>query len=148
MPKLKNMKKKLIGLYELISGIFGVILLIASSVKKIDSVELFFQLLLGVLMFAGVAYAGNGLLNNKKRGVKHSKIAQAFQILAIQVSGMFYKFTGAAFLAITYTKTTGVKLLTSAQPIDYTISKIAQTDLKITLYILPIILLLLLLKEK
>ena len=142
------MKKKLIGLYELISGIFGLILLIASSIKKIDSIELFFQALLGVIMFAGVAYAGNGLLNNKKRGVKQSIIAQAFQILAIQISGMYYKFTGAAFLAVSYTKTGGLRLISSVQPIDYTISKIASTDLSITIYILPIILLLLLLKEK
>lgn len=141
------MKKKLIGLYELISGIFGVILLIASSIKKIDSVELFFQALLGVIMFAGVAYAGNGLLNNKKRGVKHSIIAQAFQILAFQVSGMFYKFSGAAFFAVTYTKSTGIKLFTSLQPVDYTISKITSTDIRLTIYILPIIFLLLLLKE-
>ena len=142
------MKKKLIGLYELISGIFGVILLIASSIKKIDSVEMFFQVFLGVVMFAGVAYAGNGLLNNKKRGVKHSIIAQAFQLISFQFSGMLYKFTAAAFLAANYTQGAGVRFYTTVQPVDFVISKVAANSVSITLYILPVILLLLLLQEK
>lgn len=156
------MKNKLIGLFELITGIFGAIILIVAAWGNVKGVDEFFQVVLGVIMFGGVAYAGNGLLNNKKKGVKHSIIAQAFQVVAFQVSGMYYKFTGAAFLTLKLSKGAlsdnavfmlklgnhKLSLLFNDKIIDFTIAKINTGIFSISIYLIPLILLLILLKSK
>ena len=96
------MKEKLIGLYQLITGIFGAILLAFSIPKAIKVPEMLPLYLLGLALFVGVAYAGYALLNKLKHAVTISIWAQALQILGFSYSGVQYLFTGSAFLSLAY----------------------------------------------
>jgi len=140
------MKHKLIGLYELITGIFGVLLLMFKIRDIIEHRQLIFTWFLGVVMFAGLAFAGYALLNKYKNAVKYSIWAQALQIISFTYGSARYLFTGAAFLGVIFGD--GLRLQTQLQPIDYSISgNIANSPLEITIFILPVILVVLLAKR-
>lgn len=145
------MKTRLIGLYELITGIFGFILslytLITNFSGVLNSVSALFSYVLALLLYAGVGYAGYALINGLKGGVKYSIWGQALQIVAFSVNGVQYLFTGAAFLYIRIRNGIGIEY--DFQPIDYGIFKttgLAPDFLHI--YILPLVFLLLLLPER
>ena len=140
------MKNKLIGLYELITGVFGVILLLFKIGDIIEYRQLIFTWSLGVVLFAGVAYAGYALLNKHKNAEKYSIWAQALQIISFTYGNVQYLFTGSAFLGVVFGH--GVRLQTQLRPIDYTISgNIASSPIEITIFILPVLLVILLARK-
>ncbi len=145
------MTKKLIGLYELITGIFGVLLILVNYLTKgkevITTQGVIQQIILGVVLYGFVAYAGYGLLNQKKNALRYSMALQAFQIPMIYTSSIIYKFTAAGFVAIGI-KNGSLSFLKSLQPIDFIISSNHSTDQLYMIYIVPLILLIALFRIK
>lgn len=141
------MKNKLIGLYELITGIFGVILLLVKIGDAFKSINIFATFLLGIILFGGTAYAGYALLNKLKNGSKYSIWSQALQTISFTYGGVQYLFTGSAFLEFIIKN--GIDFQFKLTPIAFNISRVSpQLPLEIKLFIIPIILLLLLTMKK
>lgn len=146
-----KLKTKLIGLYELISGIFGFILIaykmLSNTGESFSSVEIFFSYLLGLLLFAGLTYAGYAILNTLKNGIKYSIWLQVLQIFAFTTGGIKYLFTGAAFVSIQIQN--GIAFKINDKVIDYAISKVsALTPDSLSIFLLPILILVLLNPKK
>jgi hypothetical protein len=133
------MKYKSIGLYELITGVFGVLLLIFNIGKAFNDTSILFTFVLGILLYAGVAYAGYSLLNNFKNGVKLSILAQALQMMSFIAGGIQYMFTASAFISLVYQQDLNLK--SQLAPIAYNISKVSEyIPFEITFYVVPIVL--------
>jgi len=133
------MKHKLIGLYELITGVFGVLLLIFNIGKAFDDTSILFTFILGILLYAGVAYAGYALLNHFKNGVKISILAQSLQMMSFIAGGIQYMFTASAFISLVYQEDLNLK--TQLAPIAYNISKVSDfLPIEIKFYVVPIVL--------
>ncbi len=144
------MTKKLIGLYQLITGVFG-IAIIAISVFKDGAPSfpspLYTQLFAGIVLFGLLAWTGNGLLNDKKNAVKYSRILQALQIVSFTITGTLYRFSAAAFIAVGI-KDGGFTWGIAARPIAFAMATVPGNEFSFIIYIIPIILLVLLLKIK
>jgi hypothetical protein len=135
------MKFKLIGLYQLITGIFGFILIASNIAKIFKSFDVFFTFLVGLLLFAGVAYAGYALLNAHKNAQKYSIWAQALQIVSFTTQGVQYLFTGSAFLFLQYKNS--ITLKWQIEPIAYNISGVSELlPFEFRIYVVPIVLVL------
>lgn len=144
------MTRKIVGLYELITGVFGVILILASFLTKGKAAgfeSVFLQLILGVILYAFLAYAGYGLLNGLRNAKRYSLALQAFQIPLLFMPAYIYKFSAAAFLAVGI-KNGQFNYVGSVRPIDYAISMNPTNDVVYMVYIIPIIILLALIKSK
>lgn len=98
------MTKKLIGLYQLITGVFGVLLIAFNYFTKknvdITSGIIMLQIVVGILFYGTIAWAGYGLLNKLRNAKKISLLMQALQIPAVAFSGLLYKATAGAFFAV------------------------------------------------
>ena len=141
------MKHKLIGLYQLITGIFGFILIAINITKAFKSIDVFFTLIIGLLLFAGVAYSGYALLNSLRNAVKYSIWAQALQIVSFTSSGVQYLFTGSAFLYLQLTKS--IALNAQMEPIAYNISGVSNLlPFELRVYFIPLLLVILLVANK
>lgn len=141
------MKIKLIGLYQLITGIFGFILIAANITKVFKSMDVFFTFIVGLILFAGLAYSGYALLNSLRNAVKYSIWAQALQIVSFTSSGIQYLFSGSAFLYLRYAKSLAIEA--QIEPIAYNISGVSNlVPFELRIYIIPIILVLLLVTNK
>ena len=138
------MTKKIIGLYELITGIFGVILILANYLTKgkavFSSAQVIQQIILGVLLFGFLAYAGYGLLNNLKNARRYSMALQAFQIPLFYFSGLIYKFTAAGFFSVGL-QNGKFAFNWSFQPIDFIVASNSTDTRMYMIYIVPIIIL-------
>ena len=142
------MKNKLIGTYELITGIFGAILVIFITLQKIigKETQLLPSAFLGLILFLGVAFSGYGLIKNKKYGRKYSLWLQALQTISFTFNSIQYIFTGSAFLAIVIDNS--IHLQTKLALVDYNINRVSVLfPFELKIYILPLILLLLLIKK-
>lgn len=141
------MKNKIIGLYQLATGIYGAIYvlyeIIVAIIDKKPDIPL--TNLLGMLLFVGVAYAGYAMLNKVKRAVTWSIIAQLVQIVSFATTTFEYSFSGSAYLSLKIPS----KLLidTRIEAIDYYIGSSGQTDQVVHIYIVPIILVLLMINK-
>jgi hypothetical protein len=143
-----TMKYKLIGLYELVTGLFGVLLILINSGKAFATVELFFSFVLGLGLYAYVALAGYQLLNHRKQGVLHSIVAQAIQILKLFVPGFMWVFTGSAFIELAFNNT-GIHLYSQLAPIDYKlIVNPLLTTFEVGVFLVPAILVVILAIDK
>lgn len=141
------MTKKIIGLYQLITGIFGAVIIIASLFSKGYNSDILAQVVAGVALFGLLAWAGYGLLNNTKNALKYSRILQALQIISFTLSGTVYKFTAAAFIVFGIKNgkfTYGI----GDQLIDFTLANTHSNDTIVVFYLIPIILLYGLIKLK
>ncbi len=133
------MKYKLIGLYELITGVFGVLLLVFSIGKVFDDKSAIPALILGLILYAGTAYAGYALLNNLRNGIKYSIISQVLQSVSFVGRGAHYLFTASAFLSLEYKQ--DLQLDFQIAPIAYDISKVSDfIPFELIIYIVPVVL--------
>jgi hypothetical protein len=137
-------KHKLIGIYQIISGIFGILLILLNIGKAFENREVLFTVFLGISLFIGVAYAGYLLFNDRKNAVKYSITAQAMQSIGIIYNGTQYLFTGAAFLSVNYTNNT-FNFNYSITPIGFNISEISKLiPFEVTIFFIPLIFILIL----
>ena len=142
------MKNKLIGIYELITGIFGTVLVVFITLQKIflKETQVLPSAFLGLILFLGVAFSGYGLIKEKKYGRKYSLWLQALQTISFTFNGIQYIFTGSAFLALVFDN--GIHLQTKLALVDYNIDRVSILfPFELKIYILPVILLLLLIKK-
>ena len=138
------MTKKIIGLFQLITGIFGVVIILANLFSKgfnLNSTSVILpQILAGVVLFGLLGWAGYGLLNKTRNAVRYSRILQALQIISFSLGGSMYKFTAAAFIVFgikngKFTYGIGDKI------VDFTIGNVSNNDTFVVFYVVPIIIL-------
>lgn len=145
------MTKKLIGLYQLITGVFGLVLILFSAMTKgaelFQSQNAIVLIVVGVLLFGLLAWAGYGLLNDIKKAKLYSMFLQAIQIIYIAIPGMLYKFTSAGFISLGF-KQGNFALDLSFQPIHFDITSNTLNQQVYAVYIIPIIILFGLIKMK
>jgi hypothetical protein len=141
------MRYKLIGIYELITGIFGLILIFLNISLILIHKDHFNAFLSGIVLFGGSIFAGYALWKGYNKAVKYSILLQILQSFGFIIKGYQYLFTCGAFLSVIIKN--GITLKSQLTPIDYSISKVSPllpTEIKI--FILPIILLGFLLMRK
>jgi hypothetical protein len=141
-------RHKLIGIYQLITGIFGALLIIVNIGKAFENREVVFSIFLGIAFFSGLAYSGFALYNGIKNAVKYSIIFQAMQSVSIIYNGTQYLFTGSAFISfIIDAKSTS--FVSQLSPIDYNISQISTSiPFELKIFIIPLIFILFLVIKK
>ncbi len=145
--KFFNMTKKIIGLYQLITGVMGAIIIFASLLNTSAAKVALPQKVAGVVLFGLLAWAGYGLINKKRNALKYSRILQALQVISFSIGGTLYKFTAAGFIALGIKNgsfTWGI----SAQPIDFAITSIQNTSFSLIVYLVPLLILIGLLRVK
>ena len=142
------MKIKIIGIYQLITGIFGILLMLLNIGQAIENSELRFTVFLGIVLFFGLAFSGYALLRDFKNAAKYAIVAQAIQVFGMVYNGSQYLFTGSAFISLVYSNN-GISLNYQMLPIAYNISKISDTlPLELKLFLFPLIFILFLSLKK
>jgi hypothetical protein len=145
------MVKKLIGLYQLITGIFGIIIIVVNYLGKntelINSEILSSQVVTGVLLYGLLAWMGYGLLNDYSKAKTFSIFLQTIQIPIIFSEGVIYKFTSAGYISIGISNNE-FAYRAALQPIDFSILTNSGTERIYMVYLIPVILLIGLIKSK
>lgn len=137
------MKHKLIGLYQLITGIFGFIFILVEITKAFKSVSFFFTFLIGLLLFAGVAYTGYALINSLKNAVKYSILAQALQVVSFTVGGIQYLFSASNYVYLLLQNNITIQF--QDKIIEYNISAVSDLlPTEVRIYIIPLLFVILL----
>lgn len=139
------MNKKLIGLYQLITGVFGVILviytyLLSSQKAVMSSQSVVLQIVLGVLFYGLLAWSGYALLNNLRNAKRYSMMLQALQIPLIAGANFIYKISASAFFAVGI-RNGKLDFMYSLQPIDFVVSGNPSSERLVMVYLIPIIIL-------
>ena len=139
------MKIKIIGLYELITGILGIILVVFNYLPQIiQNPVLIVVALIGILLFMGTAYSGYALLNGFRNGVKYSVIAQALQTLGIFAGNFIYLFTGAEFLFLSIGSGHFIQLNVRSL-VDFKITLLSKSEhVSVSIFLIPILFIILL----
>jgi hypothetical protein len=141
------MKHKIIGLYQLITGIFGFIFILIQITKALTSIHVFFTFLVGLLLFAGVAYSGYALLNSLKNGVKYSLLSQALQVVSFTAGGIQYLFSASNYIYLLVQNK--VSLEFHDKIIEYNISRVSDLfPFEIRIYLIPLLFVVLLSLDK
>jgi hypothetical protein len=143
------MKNKIIGIYQLITGIFGILLILTNSSKAIVNVEIRFTVFLGLVLFFALAFCGYALLKDYKNAVKYSIVAQAVQVLGLVYNGSQYLFTGSAFLSFIINTKSGLSFNYQLLPIAFNISKVAKDiPFQLNIFLIPLVFILMLVVKK
>jgi len=143
------MKYKLIGIYELITGAAGFVLIIISFIREIILNEsvVYASFFLGIILFSLLGYSGYALIKGKKHGRKYSIALQALQIFGFTYAGTKYVFCASAFFSFIINNRLHFKI--SPDVIAYSIEKVPEmVPFELRIYILPVIILLLMLSRR
>jgi hypothetical protein len=141
-------KYKLIGLYEIITGIFGFILVFLNIGWIHVHKENFNTFISGLALYAGSVFAGYALFKGFKNTKKYSVWLQSLQSFSFICKGYQYLFTGGAFLSIVY-NSNGISIHCQATPIDYLIAQVSTyIHPEVKLFIIPICFLIILLLKR
>lgn len=137
------MKNKIIGLYQLVTGVYGAILVFYRLIGEFSdkNIEVHYSNFLGVLLFAGVAYAGYAMINKMRQAVKWSMIAQAVQIIGFSTGSVVYYFSGSAFISLAIPSKNVIH--SQMETIAFQFGSIS-ADPKVNIYFIPIIIVLIL----
>lgn len=145
------MTRKIIGLYQLITGVFGVILILFNAMAKsgfiFKSQQAIIVLIIGLLFFGLLTWSGYGLLNNLRNARKYSMFLQAIQIPWIAIKGLVFNLSAAGFVSIGWFKGKSAIEL-SLQPIHFDLSSNPLGEQTFMFYIIPAIILYGLIKMK
>lgn len=90
---------KVIGWYQIVSGIIALIVLILGSIKQFNLLTIPLLIIL-FLMIIYVIYSGYQLINDPLKGIKYSFFAQLIQVVGFTIPGFLFVFTTSAFLSI------------------------------------------------
>jgi hypothetical protein len=94
------MKNKVIGVYEIISGLGGIIL-ISLSFDISTSLKMYFSI--GSLLLFGLVFiSGLFLFNGHKKGILFSVVIQVLQIINFNIFGVKYIFCSGSRLNINF----------------------------------------------
>jgi len=142
------MKNKSIGIYQLITGIFGILLIILNIGIAIENSEIRFTIFLGVVLFSGLAISGYTLIKDYKNSANYAIVAQAMQVFGIVYNGSQYLFTGSAFLSLIYANK-GISFNYQILPIAYNISTVSGAlPFEMKIFVVPLIFIILLFLKK
>jgi hypothetical protein len=142
-------KHRLIGVYQLITGITGILLILFRVDLVIQNREVFFTFFLGIALYAGLTYLGYALIKNKNHAINYSIVIQLLQSISFIYNGKQYLFTAAAFMSVLYKIPANISLSYQPRIVDYNISEISRAiPFELSIYILPVIFVLLLLIKK
>ena len=145
------MNRKIVGLYQLITGIFGAVLILFSAINKGSNVfqnqQFLIQIIVGILLYGLFAWSGYGLLNHVKNAKRYSMFLQAVQIPYVAISGFLYQFSASSFLAIGL-KNSHFAFNSTVEPIAFAINANPGNKSFIMIYIVPVLLLYMLSKIK
>lgn len=149
--KIILMTRKIIGLYQLITGIFGIILILFNAMDKsgsiVNSQQAIIVLVIGLLFFGLLTWSGYGLMYNLRNAIKYSMFLQAVQIPWVAINGLVFNLSAAGFVSVGWHKGKGAVEL-SLQPIHFDLSSNALEQENFMFYIVPAILLYALVKLK
>jgi len=138
------MKHKLIGVYQLITGIFGVLLILVNIGKAFENSDIAFTVFLGLILFIGLTYSGYALFNDQRNSLKYSMIIQALQSISIIYGGTQFLFSGSAFLSCVI-RASSYNFHYQISPIDFNISQVSTSiPLEIRIFVVPILIIVLL----
>lgn len=138
------MKYRLIGIYEIFTGVFGVLLLVLNFGRVLEDKSMSFTLFVGLTLYIGLAAAGYFLLKQGQQGVKYSIWVQFLQSVSITLAGKQYLFTASAYLAVVVQK--GIHLKSQVQPVNYNISEVSTLlPFELQIFIVPLIIIAILL---
>ncbi len=144
------MLKQIIGLYQLITGIFGLLFVLASALLNQNLAMLRLvqgQVFAGVILFGLLAWTGWGILNSTDKSINYSKVLQALQIFSFSISGTLYKFSAGAFVSFGYANG-GLTKHFGLMPIDFALTSGTANTFSLVVYLVPVIILIALFKIK
>ncbi len=137
-----------IGIYEIITGIFGVLLIFINVDQVREHKEYFNTFISGIALFCLSILAGYILWKDYKNAIKYSIILQILQSFGFVIKGYQYLYTGGAFLSLIITGRS-IHFNSQISPINYQIAKVSpHLPLEIKIFILPLIFLLILLMNR
>jgi hypothetical protein len=138
------MKYRLIGIYELFIGIFGVLLLLLNLGRLFEDRSVSIPFFLGITLYIGLAAAGYLLMKQENQGIKYSVWVQILQSISITYAGKQYLFTASAYLAVVIQK--NIQLKAQIQPVNFNISEVSSLfPFELRIYIIPLLIIILLL---
>jgi len=142
------MKNKLIGIYELITGVTGILLLLFSFFRELlnDSKGIFPSFILGIILFGMLTYSGFALIRKKIHGRKYSIALQAVQIFSFIYAGTKYLFSASAFLSVVINN--GIHFKFNPDIIAYSVERVPELlPFELRIFIVPVIILILLISR-
>ncbi len=138
------MKYRIVGLYEMFTGILGILLVLFQTGKVAEDRTLLFTLVTGIILYSGLAAAGYALLNYGEKYEKYSFLVQALQLLSITYNGTQYLFIASAFFTIIIRN--GVQFHIQLAPVNYNIGEVSTLlPAEIKIFLFPILLIAILL---
>ncbi|QQS50634.1 MAG: hypothetical protein IPM71_13750 [Bacteroidota bacterium] len=144
------MLKQIIGLYQLITGLFGFIFVLASALLNQNLAMMRLvqgQVFAGVILFGLLAWTGWGVLNSTNKSIGYSKVLQSLQIFSFSISGTLYKFSAGAFISFGYANGGLIKHF-SLMPIDFALASGTDNSFSLVIYLVPLLILIALIKIK
>lgn len=144
------MLKQIIGLYQLITGLFGFIFVLASALVNQNLAMMRLvqgQVFAGVILFGLLAWTGWGILNSTDKSIGYSKVLQSLQIFSFSISGTLYKFSAGAFISFGYANGGLIKHI-SLMPIDFALVSGIDNSFSLVIYLVPVLILIALFKIK
>ncbi len=140
-------RHKLIALYEMITGVFGVIIIITNLISQ-NLPWSNIKFIIGIVLYSFIAYSGYLLMYKPVSGVKVSLAAQIIQTIVIKIQGLLYGITASAYLYVSIGEK-GTKLTSGFKIIDFYPAVQASGDVwGMIIYIVPLILIVILLWKK
>lgn len=145
------MNRFIVGLYQIITGIFGIVFLLISYFSKANiyggNQLVTNQVITGVLLFVLLVWTGFGLIRSNRKARQLAILLQTIQIPIVYAGSYIYKFTSAGFLSLGY-KNGEFAFQFKLKPIDFAISTNFGNESVYMLYLIPVLFLILLIKSK
>jgi hypothetical protein len=145
------MAKRFVGIYQLVTGLFGLLIVLLNYFGKnaaiMNSQTITSQVFTGVLLYGLLAWMGYGLYNEYPKARIVSIVLQGMQIPVIFSSGIMFKFTSSGFLSVGI-KNGSFSFSHTLQPVDFCILSNYGSERIYMVYIIPIVFLLVLIKNK
>jgi len=118
MTKTNKILIKIIGVYQIIGGLFGLTLIFRQSFSYIFWNFLYFVFIFGLFVFSIIS--GIYLLKAKLllKGIKYSIVNQALQLIQFEIIGLGLYYVAGFYLAFGFSNTPQPHLI-----IDYSIFK-------------------------
>lgn len=118
MKKTNKILIKIIGVYQIIGGLFGLTLIFRQSFSYIFWNFIYFVFIFGLFAFSIIS--GIYLLKTKSllKGIKYSIVNQALQLIQFEILGLGLYYVAGFYLALGFSDTPQLHLIT-----DYSIFK-------------------------
>jgi hypothetical protein len=142
-----KIKHQFIGTYELITGMFGGIIVLANTGRVTEDHSLMVSLVIGIMLYSGLALSGYWLIKRGSEVARFSVWLQVLQIAGFTFNGAQYLFTSSAFLYIFIRG--GIHVHVDSRIVNFNFSQVPDfISNEIQIYLLPVLFIILLLVNK